>query len=159
MASLAAPVTAPAATGVQVIFFEPENFTDVKDSYMGSDVRDSYLGRLRDHLVNQAARFVPPGFSLAVTFTNIDMAGEFEPWLGPAFSDIRIVREIYPPHAVVHFQLVDPEGSVVKEGRRELRDTGFMMKTPTGFRADPLRHEKAMIDDWLYAEFATVRGK
>lgn len=158
MASPAAPETVSAGTGVQVNFFEPENFTDVKDSPTDTGVRDSYLGRLRDHLVKAAARFLPPGCSLAVTFTNLDMAGEFEPWLGPEFRDIRIVRDHYPPHAVLHFQLVDSEGNVVKEGRRELRDTGFMMAAPTGFHGDPLRYEKAMLDGWLHAEFATLRG-
>jgi hypothetical protein len=29
----------------------------------------------------------------------------------------------------------------------------FLMKLTMGFRDDPLRHEKALLDDWLSAEF------
>jgi hypothetical protein len=31
------------------------------------------------------------------------------------------------------------------------------MKITMGFRDDPVRHEKALIDDWLRAEFPRVR--
>jgi hypothetical protein len=146
--------SAPSDVRTEVAFFEPEKFTDVRDSLRHSDVKATgYLERLREHIVKQTPRFVPPGYSLAVTFTDIDMAGEYEPWLGPDFSDIRIIKDIYPPRAVLNFRLVDPEGNIVQEGRRELRDTAFLMRGNFGFRNDPLRYEKAMIDDWLRAEF------
>jgi hypothetical protein len=34
-----------------------------------------------------------------------------------------------------------------------LSDLAFLMKLTGGFRDDPLRHEKALLDDWLRAEF------
>src|SRR5690606_8556086 len=43
---------------VEVNFFEPEKFTDVKDSYMGDHERTTYLDSLRDHLVERAPRHV-----------------------------------------------------------------------------------------------------
>ena len=49
--------------------------------------------------------------------------------------------------------LTEADGAVVKEGKRDLRDMAFMMKLTMGFRDDPLRHEKALLDDWLSAEF------
>ncbi len=157
--ALAAP-TKPAAEGkIEVAFFEPENFTDVRDSFRHSDVqRTGYLKRLQEHIVKHAARYLPPGYSLAVTFTDIDMAGDYEPWLGPNLSDVRIVKSIYPPSADLTFRLVDPEGNVVKEGRRELRDTAFMMKGMLGMREDPLRYEKSMLEDWMREEFRNLAG-
>lgn len=141
----------------EVNFFEPEKFTDVKGGHMDTDVhRTGFLEQLRDHVLTQAQRLVPPGLHLAVTFTDIDMAGDFEPWHGPRWDDVRIVKDIYPPRINLSFRVVDAEGNIVKEGRRELRDLAFLMKITLGSQQDPLRHEKALIDDWLRAEFPRV---
>lgn len=141
----------------EVLFFEPQKFTDVKDSYMGDSERTTYLAQIRDHLLEQAKYYVPEGHKLAVTFTDIDMAGDFEPWRGPRWDDVRIVKDIYPPRMTLTFRLTDAEGNVVKEGKRELRDLAFMMKISMSFRDDSVRHEKALLDDWLRAEFPRVR--
>lgn len=158
-----APAAGWAAAGTRTVgfatveFFEPEKFTDVRDSYQGDASRTTYLEQIRDHLLEQAKYFVPDGHTLAVTFTDIDMAGDFEPWLGPRWSDIRIVKDIYPPRINLAFRLTDADGNVVKEGRRELRDLAFLMKITMAFRDDSVRHEKALLDDWLRAEFPRVR--
>ncbi len=141
----------------EVNFFEPSKFTDVRDSMMGDYERTTYLDQIRDHLLEQAKYYVPEGHTLNVTFTDIDMAGEFEPWRGPRFDDVRIVKDIYPPRVALSFRLVDAEGNVVKQGKRELRDLSFLMKITMGFRDDSVRHEKALLDDWLRAEFPKVR--
>ena len=140
-----------------VLFFEPQKFTDVRDSYMGDPDRTTYLQQLRDHLLEQAKYHVPEGHTLSVTFTDIDMAGDFEPWHGPAWSDVRVVKDIYPPRINLAFRLTDADGKVVKEGKRELRDLAFLMKITMAFRDDPLRHEKALLDDWLRSELPRVR--
>ena len=156
LAVSAAPTTRTIARA-EVNFFEPQKFTDVRDSYMGDFERTTYLDSIRDHVLQQAKYYVPEGHTLVVTFTDIDMAGDFEPWRGPRFDDIRIVKDIYPPRIALAFRLTDAEGNVVKEGKRELRDLSFMMKITTSFRDDPVRHEKALLDDWLRAEFPRVR--
>lgn len=140
-----------------VQFFEPKNFTDVKDSYTGDFEHTTYLDQIRDHVIDQAKYFVPDGYHLSVTFTDIDMAGDFEPWRGPRFDDIRIVKDIYPPRMSLSFRLTDAQGNVVKEGKRELKDLSFLMKINMSFRDDPVRHENALVDDWLRDEFPRVR--
>lgn len=153
--------SAPAAPAhhalTEIVFLEPKKYTDVKDTDMGDHERTTYLDQLRDHLRDQARYFVPEGHKLQVTFLDIDMAGEFEPWRGPRFSDVRIVKDIYPPRITLAFQLTDREGNVVSKGQRELRDLSFLMKLGTGFASDPMRHEKALLDDWLRNEFPRVR--
>lgn len=141
----------------EVLFFEPEKFTDVRDSYMGDATRTTYLEQIRDHVLEQAKYFVPEGHKLSVTFTDIDMAGDFEPWHGPRWDDIRVVKDIYPPRILLTFRLTDAAGNVVKEGKRDLRDLAFLMKITISFRDDPVRHEKALLDDWLRSEFPRVR--
>jgi hypothetical protein len=146
------PVKGPSR--VEVVFFEPEKFTDVKDSYMGSDKgRDSTLDLLKEYLATRGVRGLLPGQKLAITFTDIDLAGDFEPWRSGQWGDVRIVKDIYPPRLVLAFRLTDADGAIIKEGKRDLRDMAFMMKLTMGFRDDPLRHEKALLDDWLSTDF------
>ncbi len=134
----------------EVVFFERQNFTDARDSYMGSDSgRDGNLDMIKEYLVKRATRYLAPGQKLTITITNVDLAGEFEPWRGPQFDDVRIVKDIYPPRIDLTFKVTDAEGKVLAEGKRVLRDPTFMMRLTMAFQDDPLRHEKAMLDDWM----------
>ena len=143
----------------EVLFFEPQKFTDVRDRYMGDASQTTYLEQIRDRLLEQAKYYVPEGHTLSVTINDIDMAGDFEPWHGSRWDDVRIVKDIYPPRINLVFRLTDAEGNVVKEGKRELRDLAFMMKISMTFRDDSVRHEQALLDDWLRNEFPRVRKK
>jgi hypothetical protein len=164
---VALPLASPAAppppknidSRMQVNFFEPEKFTDVKMTMMGDDRdRDDLLGRIRDHLIEQARYYVPVGQTLEITFTDIDMAGDFEPWRGAQWEDVRVVKDIYPPRMTLNFRLVDGEGNILKQGKRELRDMSFLLKLSID-RNDTLRHEKAMLEDWLRSEFGRIRKR
>lgn len=137
---------------VNVVFLEPQKFTDFRDTYMGDATRSTYADEIRRHLSDQSRQLVPAGHKLEVTFTDIDMAGDFEPWRGPQLTDVRIVKEIYPPRLAFAFRLTDMAGNVVKEGKRDLRDTIFMQKLTLN-PSDPIKYEKAMLDDWLRSEF------
>lgn len=138
---------------VRVEYLHPENFRDIGQGYYGSDKqRTAYLEELRKHIQQRAGRLLPEGQSLAVTITDVDMAGSFEPWR--RHYDVRIVRDIYPPRIDLHFQLIDANGDIVKEGERKLRDMAFLMSsTMYRYRNDTLRYEKALLDDWLERDF------
>lgn len=138
----------------EVVFLEPEKFTDLRASHMSTDRdRDGYLEQIREFLLSQARHYVPEGCLLAVTISDVDMAGEFEPWLGPRWDEIRIVKDIYPPRISLAFRVTDAEGKVLKQGERKLRDFAFMMRIRMPSDNDPLRFEKALLEDWLRAEF------
>ena len=144
---------------VEIVFLEPEKFTDVRDSYMGSDKgRDSTLAQIGDYIRARASALVPEGMKHAITVTDVDLAGDFEPWHGARFDDVRIVKDIYPPRIALAFRLTDAGGQVVKQGQRELRDLAFIMKLSID-RNDPLRHEKALLDDWLREDFRRAKAK
>ena len=85
------------------------------------------------------------------------MAGDFEPWRGPQMTDVRIVKDIYPPKVDLEFRLTGADGKVVKEGKRQLRDLAFMMKANTAAN-DNLRFEKALLDEWLRADFPRAKS-
>jgi hypothetical protein len=151
----ATPVSAPASQAdktdqrVEVIFDHPEKFTDVKGDSMDSPKgRDIMLDQIRDFLVQSGAELFPAGQKLAITFTDIDLAGEYEPWRGAQWSDVRIVKDIYPPRFNFSYKLTDAAGNVLKEDKVELRDLSFMMRM-TISRDDPLRFEKDILGDWV----------
>ena len=65
---------------VEVVFFEPEKFIDVRDSYMGSDKgRDATLETLKEYLTTRGVRGLLPGQKLAITITEVDLAGDLFP--------------------------------------------------------------------------------
>lgn len=146
---------------VEVLFDHPENFTDLKDSYMPTDKgRDSYMEMLKDYIQQTAGRRLPEGQKLSITFTDIDMAGDFEPWRGPSASDVRIVKGIYIPRLKFTYQITDATGAVVKEGKAEQSDLNFQMNLSTSLdTSDPLRYEKRLIDDWIRSELPRAKKK
>ncbi len=157
---LAGQVASAAESRLEVIFNQPEKFRDVKDDDMGSDRdRDAILESLQLFLNEQIPHYVAEGQKLTITFNDIDMAGDFEPWRGPDASHVRIIKEIYPPRAHLTFKLTDASGAVLKEGERKLSDTAYLMKISLQSRTDPLRHEKALLEDWLRDEFTPTKAK
>jgi hypothetical protein len=149
--------TAEKRSPVSVSFLEPEKFTDVKEEWGAVSVRsdarrEAVLDELKQYLEKTAPRYLSAGQLLEIKITDIDLAGDFEPWRGANFDDIRIVKDIYPPRVSLEYRLMAADGSVIREARRELRDLGYLMSVsmPT---SDSLRYEKEMLRDWLAQEF------
>ena len=143
---------------VEVRFNEPEKFRDLRSSRVASERESLALaGELRRHLEQRAPRHLPPGTRLAVTITDVDMAGEHWPIAGlPVNSDVRVVKDVFPPRIDLDFRLSRSDGSVVREGHRELRDAMFLSSVSPSSN-DLLRFEKALLDAWLQREFAAPR--
>jgi len=140
---------------VQVDWTKPDNFSESK-TYAGTGLGrqdpDEWLGDLARHLRYRAERVLPQDDHLKVTFTNVQLAGTYEPWRGPRWDDVRVIKNIYPPRIDLTFTQTDANGAVVKEGERQLRDPAFMQRGILN-STDPLRFEKRMLDDWLRKEF------
>jgi hypothetical protein len=136
-------------TRAEVIFDHPEKFTDVKDDYMPTDKgRDSILEQIKAEVVREAEYLVPEGCKLTMTFTDIDLAGDFEPWRGPQWGAVRVVKSIYPPAFKFSWSVTDSTGKVIKQGREDMRVLDFEM-IPTIDTHDPLHFEKTILDDWM----------
>jgi len=143
--------TAEKTPAVRVEYLHPEKFSDVGNRRSSSDqVRADYLEQLARHLAGRAAALLPEGDKLSVSITEVDMAGDFEPW---RWGEIRVVRDIYPPRIDLSFSLAGSDGRLIKRGERALRDPAFL-ETASGYRDDPLRYEKLLIDHWLGEELS-----
>lgn len=134
---------------VSVQLVNPDQFTEMRQNRNFGDMRDgSWLVDVQKYIVDRAGRRVGSGQQLDITITDIKRAGDFEPWRGPNFNDIRVVKEIYPPRIDLDYVLKDDNGSVIREGSETLTDLAFLRRIERN-STDPLRYEKRLIDDWL----------
>jgi hypothetical protein len=151
--AFAASSTPASDAKAEVIFTSPEKFADIRDAYTSTRMGEqAVMDQIRDYIVLRAQTVVPAGEKLTVNFTDIDLAGDFEPWRGGQTMDVRIVKDVYPPKMDLEFKLTDASGRVIKEGKRQLRDLAFMGKMNINPR-DTLRYEKNLLDDWLKNDF------
>lgn len=147
-----ANTSAPTAPDVSVHYDHPEKFTETRETRALAPTRASndYLETLSQYIQKRAAARLKPGEKLQVVITDIDRAGSFEPWHGPRLSEVRIIKDIYPPRIDLHFSLRDASGKVIEQGQRKLRDPAFMYdQTGIGSGSDSLIYEKKLIDRWL----------
>jgi hypothetical protein len=145
-------VVAHAATppdNVNVRYKDPQHFTEAKRD-VGVHLIDpaAYLKPLQAYIAQRASRILTPGQRLDIEVTDVDRAGEYEPWRGPRFNDVRIIKDIYPPRIDLDFTLYGADGKVLREGSRKLRDPTFLNHNMASDQ-DPLRYEKSLIDLWL----------
>src|SRR5690606_1271097 len=154
---LAMPDTQEGGNGpVRVAFVEPERFTDIATSPVNASEREANLRELRRPIERRAGARLAEGQGLEVTITDIDMAGQAEPWRARA-PEMRIVRDVYPPRIDVRFRLVDGEGMVLRSGQRSLRDPMFMARGGR-YDGERLKFEKALLDDWIERVFGSAPG-
>lgn len=134
---------------VNVRYKDPQHFTEAKRSFgMHLIDADDYLKPLKDYIVQRASRILAPGQRLDIEVTDVKRAGEYEPWHGPRFDDVRVIKDIYPPRIDLDFTLYGADGKVLREGQRKLRDAAFLSRN-SATDQDTLRYEKSLIDSWL----------
>lgn len=158
LSALAAAEAKPAGDSrINVRFIAPEKFTDVRDSWTGGSesYRDGVLKDLRVFLQQRGESVLREDLQLKIEVTDVDLAGDFEPWQFSSNQDIRVVKDLYPVRIKLVFQLTDSTGTVLAEGERALSDFG---RAADPFpSSDSLRHEKAVLRNWLASEFKDFR--
>jgi DUF3016 family protein len=149
-AAVFAVLALPVHAHTEVYLVSPEKFTDVgRDRLRTSSKED--LASLRDHLLRKGDSVLPHGDHLQVWITDVDMAGDFEPWKTP-HQDIRIVRDVYPPKVTLRFRWTGADGTVKGEGDRVLTDHAFMQDATARTTNSAMRFEEALLDRWLLRE-------
>lgn len=143
---------------VSVEWTDPAQFTEVRYGHQfRQPTPEVWLGELRKTLVRRADSALPPGQHLAVTITDVKLAGQFEPWHGPDYTDVRIVKSIYPPRIDLTFNLTAADGQVIASGERKLRDPAFLDRGSVN-AIEPYRFEKRLLKDWVDREFGRKKA-
>jgi len=134
---------------VSVHYKDPRHFTEAKRSF-GMHVvgADDYLKPLKAYIAQRASRILAPGQRLDIEVTDVVRAGAYEPWRGPDFNDVRIIKDIYPPRIDLNFTLYGADGKVLRQGQRKLRNAAFLSNSSPADQGS-LRYEKSLIDLWL----------
>lgn len=119
-------VEKPQSSDVTIEFSEPESYTDFKLTPFGGESQRDYLERrMREEIGIAVNRHLPPGYQLALRITDVDMAGDFQPELGPDADQVRILRAIHPPRVKVEYALADELGNTISSGEETLSDMGY----------------------------------
>lgn len=135
-----------ATTSVE--FIEPENYTDFKTSWSGFDTEIEALeARFIERIEREVSRSLPDGYHLSLRFRDIDMAGDFEPWRGMRFSDVRILRSSTPPRLAFEYTLRNERNEVVASGEQRLLDAAYDL------RLSPFNREELDIEGELMGDF------
>ena len=152
IAPLNAAAVTPAESSVSVTYVNSEQFTENR-LYGRQDRfnRVDYLAQLKAYLIKQGQAVLKPGQSLHVDVTDIRLAGAYEPWRGPQWSYVRIMRDIYPPRIDLYFKLVDQDGNVLRDGKRVLRNIDYLHSGASlpATEGAPLYYDKALLRRWL----------
>jgi hypothetical protein len=147
-----APRSLQLQSPVSVSWDDPSGFSELRHSHNRFEAaRGNWVEQLARHLQSRVSSALPQGERMQINITNIERAGDYEPWAGVNFRDVRVVRDLYPPRMSLSFTRYDADGQVIAEGERDLADLGFLMGTRAN-ESDPLRFEKRMIDDWVRRE-------
>ena len=141
---------------VSVTFVEPEKFTDAKRSDMERN-STGILNELQKFMIATGERYLPTDARLTINVTENDLAGDFELFRGPDFDQVRITKGLYPPRIALEFRLTDGGARVVKQGKRDLIDIDYQLRSAYP-KEDYLRYEKDMLRDWLRSEFGSLKG-
>lgn len=143
------PVVSYRTPKLDLIFQNPSKFRDIRDQEPPTDKGQlNILSNLKDAIAYYASHDVPNGDHLKMTFTDIRLAGDFEPWRGPDWDQIRVVRSIWYPYFKFTWQLTGPSGQILKQGSENLQDMNFQMR-PVLDLSDPLRYEKDILREWM----------
>jgi len=133
---------------VTVVFNDPEQFTDVRESH--TDVTSQWsLNELQTFVQRTPASRIGPENKLAVTFLDIDLAG----MIRPDKDNVRFMTATTVPRAHLKFQLIGADGKVIKEGERRLSDPDYQLNGTPITRDDPLGYDKEMLKRWMRDEF------
>ena len=147
LSALTVAVGSACAT-VEVRFIEPEKFADLRE--VGRD-RDHVLKGLSDHLHTLGDKQLP-GKNLLIEVTDIDLAGEVEPY-GRRMQQVRVLRSVTRPAITLHYVLSEG-GRELRRGDARLSDLAYLDRFNRYFEGDDIRYEKRMLDDWFKQEFS-----
>jgi len=153
----AAAWLAPAARAeVSVQFVDPEKFSDLSLSGSTTEgVQRHIMGELSKYLKYLGDTYLRAGQKLDITFLDIDMAGDYEPWRTPNLTHTRFIREVYIPRMTLRHVWRDAQGKVLADQQERVSDLNYLMiADPYYTYNDPLRYEKAMLRRWFEERFS-----
>jgi Protein of unknown function (DUF3016) len=141
---------------IHVVFVQPEKFTDARRADFKPN-SEAILDAIAKFMQETGEETLPREMNLDIRVTDVDLAGDFQPWHGPQFDHVRVTNQLYPPRIVLEFRVIDAGGQVIQSGKRNLTDLNYQLRTfyPVD---DYLRYEKDLLRNWFREEFGKLKG-
>jgi hypothetical protein len=155
------PVAYAPASQIVAEFTDVDKFIDFSVNGLSEEKTLSiFQAELKPELDRLAKKYLQDGQVLTLNFTDIDMAGDIQPWRNRYNADIRYVEDIYRPRLVFTYSLADAEGNVLKEGEADIVDLAFMMNTLATFRAHHMSffYELDLLSNWMRKTFRSNKS-
>lgn len=151
--ALAAVLAAPiAAAGTVTVSYDAQGtFTDAGTT---PAEREKRLAELAAHLKAMGERRLGEDRTLSVELLDLDLTGTLRPSRHPS-GDVRVVKSRADgPRIELRYTLRDATKEIAA-GRETLHDASLprIDRVPDAIGADPLRHEKKLLDQWFEARF------
>jgi len=150
--ALMIPLTSLTAGTIVATYEDVENFTD----FSVSGLRETktlkiFESELDSELERFARKYIDEGSTLEIVFTNIDMAGDIQPWRNRHNADIRYIERIYPPRLAFRYALKDADGTILDEGEASISDLAFDMSVIAPIRSQSMNffYETNLLGDWI----------
>jgi|TARA_B110000438_G_scaffold203120_1_gene194813 DNA polymerase III delta prime subunit len=144
--ALLALSTALNAATLKLNFEDLDNYTDFSLQGLSEEkTKNIFVKEVKRSL--RLKKIVGEDRKLEITFDNIDMAGDIQPWRNRQNSDIRYVEGIYPPSMDFKYTLRDPSGAIVAEGEESIKDLNFDFGI-TSIGNSHFKYEMTLLEDW-----------
>jgi hypothetical protein len=144
LAGLFALVAGSAGAAVSVTYVEQDKFSDLP---FVTWEREDTLKTLTEHFTWLGSA-LPPGQDLRIEVTDVDLAGRAIP-NARAGRDLRVLRGQADWPRIELRYAVEQNGQVLKSGEARITDMDYINHTNRYFDSEPLRYEKAMLDEWF----------
>jgi hypothetical protein len=153
--ALILPVIASAGT-IEAQYGDVNDFTDFSVYGLSEEkTLKIFKAELEKTLESLAKKYLAEDETLTIQFTDIDMAGDIQPWRNTHNADIRYVEAVYPPRLKFTYTLKNADGEVLDEGEASISDLAFQMDTTASFRANSenFYYETSLLRDWMRKTF------
>lgn len=138
---------------VEITWTSPENYTDIKDPFYGTNSTKEDAFYNIEKLLKRMAKKLPDGYLLKVDVTDLDLAGETHS------TNLRVVRHMFPPRLVFSYQLLDATDNVLLEKQENIRDTSFLSNISLRHKNEAFGFEKQLLEDWFKDSFSELYVK
>ncbi|QSX36769.1 DUF3016 domain-containing protein [Shewanella sedimentimangrovi] len=133
---------------VKITWQEPKKFRDIESSgELQSRFEQRLFETLTKELDKSAQKRFKPEQKLELTVTDLDMAGDMRPTFGATTTDLRIVKEVYPPRISFSYRLLDKD-QVIAAGDEKLINMNFMNDI-RNYNDRPFMHEVRLLTQWV----------
>jgi hypothetical protein len=148
------------AANVEIVWFEPEKYRDIRsDGESQKSFENRVIAALTKYFEEAAAETLPADQTLSLKITNVDLAGDVEYFFLRFPTGVRMIRDIYFPSIEFNYELKDADGKVLKSGKENIKDMGYLFSGRVRINNPPFDYEKRMISDWFRKNFQQDTGR